>query len=290
MRRFDRRSETIVQVLNDIGYAKLRPRGDRTPSRLRRRQALLDAFLNLAVEYEKYCTTVHEAATLTGFLFWVLDPHSPDLDLQPTVTTGDAVHVLTYHKAKGLEWPIVVTTDFDAENRSSLWDARVLLTGAFDVKAPLANRVIRFWPRLFGERRKGIAILGRSENIREALDCDRKNALEQRRLAYVGITRARRSADRRVDRQTREGRAWLGTFAAAMSAPTGYNAAVAERCRRAERAAPPVASDGPRRAVAIRARLVRSRVTVFTGRQDRCANVESVASRACRRCSGFAER
>jgi ATP-dependent exoDNAse (exonuclease V) beta subunit len=213
--------ETVVRVLNDIGIREIAAAWGPDAIKAAQRQRNLDAFLNLAVEYETYCTTVHEAATLTGFLFWVLDPHSPDLDLQPTVTTGDAVHVLTYHKAKGLEWPIVITTDFDAENRSSLWDARVLLTGAFDVNAPLANRVIRFWPRLFGERRKGIAILEAIETSAEALDCERKNASEQRRLAYVGITRARDLLIVALTDKLAKGGAWLGTFATGDVLPTG---------------------------------------------------------------------
>ena len=45
------------------------------------RQRNLDAFLDLAVEYENHCASQHEAATLTGFLFWVENPTSPALDL-----------------------------------------------------------------------------------------------------------------------------------------------------------------------------------------------------------------
>ena len=71
----------------------------------------LDAFLDLAVTYEDHCATRHEAATLTGFVVWLDHPSSPELDRQPVVTGGDAVHVLVYHRAKGLEWPVVVATD-----------------------------------------------------------------------------------------------------------------------------------------------------------------------------------
>jgi len=213
--------ETVVRVLNDVRIREITAAWGPDGIKAAQRQRNLDAFLNLAVEYEKYCTIVHEAATLTGFLFWVQDPHSPDLDLQPTVTTGDAVHVLTYHKAKGLEWPVVITTDFDAENRNNLWDARVLLTGKFDVNAPLANRLIRFWPRIFGDRRRGIPILDAIETSAEAVDCEDKSASEQRRLAYVGITRARDLLIVSLTDKATKGGAWLGTFATAGVLPGG---------------------------------------------------------------------
>jgi ATP-dependent exoDNAse (exonuclease V) beta subunit len=213
--------ETVVRVLNDVGIREITAAWGPDAIKAAQRQRNLDAFLDLAVEYETYCTIVHEAATLTGFLFWVVDPHSPDLDLQPTVTTGDAVHVLTYHKAKGLEWPVVIATDFDAENRSSLWDARVLLTGKFDVNAPLANRLIRFWPRIFADRRRGIPILDAIETSAEALDCERKSASEQRRLAYVGITRARDLLIVSLTDKATKGGAWLGTFATGHVLPGG---------------------------------------------------------------------
>ncbi len=148
--------ETVARVLNDIGIREVTAGWGPDAIKAMQRQRNLDAFLNLAVEYEKYCESQHEAATLTGFLFWVQNPHSPELDLQPTVTTGDAVHVLTYHGAKGLEWPVVVTADFDYTERSDLWDVRVNLTAPFrrrraarasrdpvlaaDVRRPFARR------------------------------------------------------------------------------------------------------------------------------------------------------
>ncbi len=93
--------ETVARVLNDVGIREVAAGWGPDAIKAAQRQRNLDAFLDLAVEYEAYCASQHEAATLTGFLFWAEDPHSPELDLQPTVTSGDAVHVLTYHKAKG---------------------------------------------------------------------------------------------------------------------------------------------------------------------------------------------
>jgi ATP-dependent helicase/nuclease subunit A len=213
--------ETVARVLNDIGIREVIAGWGRDAVKAAQRQRNLDAFLNLAVEYENYCESQHEAATLTGFLFWVQNPHSPELDLQPTVTTGDAVHVLTYHKAKGLEWPVVVTTDFDYVSRSALWDVRVRLTAPFDVDAPLAHRTIRFWPNVFGPRSKDIAPLAAILGSDEAQVAERSSQAEQRRLAYVGTTRARDLLIVALPAKDVRADAWLNTFATAQSLPTG---------------------------------------------------------------------
>ncbi len=212
--------ETVARVLNDIGIRELIAAWGRDAVKAAQRQRNLDAFLHLAVEYESYCASQHEAATLTGFLFWVQHPHSPELDLQPTVTTGDAVHVLTYHKAKGLEWPVVVTTDFDYVSRSGLWDVRVKLTAPFDVDAPLANRTIRFWPNVFGPRSKDIAPLAAILASTEAQDAERSSQAEQRRLAYVGATRARDVLIVALPAKDVRADAWFNAFATSDSLPS----------------------------------------------------------------------
>ncbi len=213
--------EIVARVLNDVGVRQAATGWGPDAIKAAQRQRNLDAFLNLAVEYERHCEGQHEAATLTGFLFWVEHPNSPELDLQPVITSGDAVHVLTYHRAKGLEWPVVIATDFDRDERSNLWDVRVNLTADFDVNAPLAHRTIRFWPNPFGGRTRNIPALDRIHASAEGHECAAKHASEERRLAYVGMTRARDALVIALPEKEPGKASWLQTFATDFVLPAG---------------------------------------------------------------------
>ncbi len=183
--------ETVVRILNDVGIRETVTAWGPDSVKAAQRQRNLDALLDLAVLYEEHCAAQHEAASLTGFLFWLEEPSSPELDLQPVVTAGDAVHVLTYHRAKGLEWPVVVLTDFDYEEMNGLWEPRVTQVERFSIDAPLAGRMVRWWPDLFRRRTRGVPARQDIEASDEARECARLSVEEQRRLAYVGMTRAR---------------------------------------------------------------------------------------------------
>ncbi|MCY4515137.1 MAG: UvrD-helicase domain-containing protein [Candidatus Tectomicrobia bacterium] len=214
--------EIVARVLNYVGLRPIVTAWGPDAITAARRQRNLDAFLDLSVEYENHCALQHEAATLTGFLFWLENPTSPELDLQPVVTGGDAVHVLTYHRAKGLEWPIVVATDFNYTWRPRIWDVRVESTsGAFDLDSPLKDRVIRFYPNVFGRNTNDVPVLDSIMMSEESTRASATASSEGRRLAYVGMTRARDTIIMAVPASGPRKGAWIDTFNGSHLFPTG---------------------------------------------------------------------
>src|SRR5690606_26491875 len=103
----------------------------------------------------------------------------------------DAVKVMTYHGAKGLEWPCVILTGLAREPRPRLFEPVAEADGQVDWQDPLAGRWIRFWPWPYGGQSKDVHLdasalasqIGRQATVR-ARD-------EEARLLYVGVTRAR---------------------------------------------------------------------------------------------------
>ena len=213
--------ETVVRILNDVGIRETVTAWGPDSVKAAQRQRNLDALLDLAVLYEEHCASQHEAASLTGFLFWLEEPSSPELDLQPVVTAGDAVHILTYHRAKGLEWPVVVLTDFDYEEMNRLWEPRVTQVDPFSIEAPLAGRAVRWWPDLFRRRTRGVPARQAIEDSDEGKECARLSLEEQRRLAYVGMSRARDLLVVALPEGKRRRGAWLTAFDAPFLLPDG---------------------------------------------------------------------
>ena len=214
--------EILARVLNYVGIRPIVTAWGPDAITAAQRQRNLDAFLHLSVEYENHCTSQHEAATLTGFLFWLENPTSPELDRQPVVTGGDAVHVLTYHRAKGLEWPVVVATDFHYKWKSRIWDVRVeSASEGLDLDNPLDGRAIRFYPNVFGRNTKDVPVLDNILSSEEGAGAAAEAEAEGRRLAYVGMTRARDTLIMALP-PTRPGSgAWIYNFNSEHLLPTG---------------------------------------------------------------------
>jgi len=164
-------------------------------SRASQRRANLEALRGLAAKYEEGCATNHRPATTTGFLFWCDELEAKKLDEKAADENADAIHVLTYHRAKGLEWPIVICMDLTNKPRSRLWDGVNVLkddpSKDFNFAEPLANRRLSFWPWPFGAQEKGIPLADKIEQSEAGKEAMLSAQAEELRLLYVGFTRAR---------------------------------------------------------------------------------------------------
>lgn len=152
----------------------------------------IDALRKLAGDYEDTCNRLNSAATSGGFLLWLEDLAQEGKDVQGKGLGKDAVNVLTYHKSKGLEWPLVICHGIDADLKDAIWGVRIVRKSAkIDIHKPLADRLICYWVNPYAMQIKGTALMEEVEAHQDRVRV-KKNALDEEiRLLYVGLTRAR---------------------------------------------------------------------------------------------------
>ncbi len=152
----------------------------------------IEMLRRLALEYEQACSRLHTAASLGGFQLWLSDLQQQDMDWQALGSGDNAVNILTYHKSKGLEWPIVICFDLDGSMRSDVFGVEIVPeTEEVDINNVLSGRWLRFWVNPFADQ-KNKTILFENIQASEAKRTKEKQSLrEEARLLYVGITRAR---------------------------------------------------------------------------------------------------
>ncbi len=147
------------------------------------------ALVELAGEYEQECATRGDSATLRGLIhrFSSLADSEEDLFPEPPV---NAVRVLTFHKSKGLEWPVVILLDLDRKIRTDISAPTAESLQGIDAASPLKDRFIRFWPSPFGSARP----FADMESVAQSAVMQNARVLsgnESARLLYVAMTRAR---------------------------------------------------------------------------------------------------
>lgn len=159
---------------------------------LEQRFANVDALRRYALQYEENCNRLHTAASLGGFLLWLSDLEVNGVDNQGSGVGADAVNVLTYHKSKGLEWPVVICHSLEQNLRDSVWGVSIVSESeTIDLDNILGNRWLRYWINPFSDQ-IGKTTLEKNINESDAKKQATKAALaEEARLLYVGLTRAR---------------------------------------------------------------------------------------------------
>ena len=162
-----------------------------------RRCSNLDSALRHAREYEELAFGSGEAATLSGLILHLEQLAADGHDMRYTSQGHDAVALMTYHAAKGLEWPVVVLSGLHSDRDANMWWPVVTGSAAADGD-PLAERVLRSWTWPFGETdgpygglRGGSGLEGDALTSPEGLERSTREREENLRLLYVGCTRAK---------------------------------------------------------------------------------------------------
>lgn len=159
-------------------------------SNVRQRLLNLDALLGLADAYEEFCSTSRHAATVPGLLTYL---HAKSTKaLQPASPDENAVQIVTYHKAKGLEWPLVILFDLDEPLPATPFNVNLDKDfSKFDPNDPLKGRSIRYWPWPYGKERTGSDLFETAKGSSQMKNAENERQAENLRLLYVGMTRAR---------------------------------------------------------------------------------------------------
>lgn len=147
----------------------------------------LEALRGFAAAYENECAASGVPATVHGLLL-SLEGADPK---RPPSLANDAIQVMTYHGAKGLEWPMTVLTGLAWEPKARLFEPVAEVDGELDWRKPLERRWIRFWPWPYGQSGKDSAFEVAAFTSELGQAAWRRAVHEDIRLLYVGVTRAR---------------------------------------------------------------------------------------------------
>ena len=187
--------ETVDAVLAALDVVRMCARWPDAAQRI----ANVDALRALVLTYEARCAQDREAATIAGLLRAFDDLREKRMigdellasDDQHVPSDDGAVVVCTYHRSKGLEWPVVVLGQLNRQEKHDAFDvAPESDGGAFDPEAPLSGRWIRYWPWPFGAT-SAVPLRAAAAQSAEGVAVAAREDKERARLLYVGFTRAR---------------------------------------------------------------------------------------------------
>lgn len=181
-------AETLDLLLEELDLRRTIAAWGRTEQRL----SNVDELRRLALQYEDNCNRLHSAASLGGFLLYLDELHREKQDQRGASEDPLAVNILTYHRSKGLEWPVVVAHDLGQDLRADLFGLSLVNDrDELDLSDILGGRRLRYWVNPYGRQRRQVQLLEDLEASELQAERRREQLAEEARLLYVGFTRAR---------------------------------------------------------------------------------------------------
>lgn len=181
-------AETLHQVLEELDLRRCIVVWGNSEQRL----ANIDQLRKLALEYENNCNNTHTAASLSGFLLWLNQLSADEQDLQGAGEDPQAVNVLTYHRSKGLEWPVVICHNLEQTLRADLWGVDLVAEQeTVDLTQVLKGRWLRYWVNPYADQSARTPLLEALSTSEAQKNKTAQALAEEARLMYVGLTRAR---------------------------------------------------------------------------------------------------
>jgi ATP-dependent helicase/nuclease subunit A len=191
-------NEILNLVLEELDLRRIIAAWGNTAQRLDN----VDVIRKFSLEYENTCNRLHTAASLGGFMLWLGNLSERTEDKQSSGEGKDAVNILTYHRSKGLEYPVVILSNLENNLRDDVFgigiESDTVDEGnpenggkGVDLDNILGNRWLRFWVNPYADQYRNTE-LEEKINASEAKRKANVAALsEEARLLYVGVTRAR---------------------------------------------------------------------------------------------------
>lgn len=159
------------------------------------RHVNLQQILSYANEFEEYCAKLALLPNVHGFISWFDQLSENKDDKRGLVTNELSVNVMTYHAAKGREWPVVILYDMDYYREPNLFAVGVVAKDKIDFDNPLKGRSLRYWPwpyqTNFGNQNGFDPFKDSCKASQDYLSIELSQKSESLRLLYVGFTRAR---------------------------------------------------------------------------------------------------
>lgn len=183
-------SDMVASIIAELNLVEFVKRWDEENTRVQN----LYTLQNIARQYDEHCLQMGLGASVGGFLQY-LKTVNVDVDVD---NQSNTVKVLTYHKSKGLEWPVVILTGLSSDelDEQDLFKRQFMSVLAYpysgDAQSIQRDYLIHFFPKIYSTRDivDVIAIKIKNESIYNDYIVPKASG-ELKRLLYVGFTRAR---------------------------------------------------------------------------------------------------